>query len=779
MSGEVLQDPFLRDVPTIDGRKVLDSCVLFERIGQGGMGAVYRGRHQMLDIDVAVKCLLPSFSSGNEEMVARFEREARLAARLNHSNIIRVFDINRRHGLHYIVMEYVCGETARERVVRKGRALPLGEAVWIVLEAARGLAAVHEAGIVHRDIKPDNILISTRGEVKLADLGLGRLREETLSSGQLTHSGIAMGTPRYMPPEQWNGLLNVGKPGDVWAMGATLHFLLAGRDAYEGSSLADIMRSVCLEEFPRLKVEGAPGELPPELFRILEQCTEREPDRRFASAVELVAGLEALVDEHGLQGSLSLPAESVGKTSAAVVSPPPRVVDRELTPAPTQAGHADESSVPRTKGARQGRRLWLTALASLGCITIGIVAGSLLTSRFQPRALELPLASASQSSAAAQPEQPEPIEQPKAPEAPAATAPLAKQPEMESKRDPKPPEEPLTAPASPPHIAEPVESAPPLTPAVSTQEPAPATSSVQGTAEAPVAPEEASEPVSVSGADQGPVSAPAPTPPAPRPEIEPRPIPGFTHLARNPQGTHEYRHDATGIVMVLIPGGSCLLGSTEAERNAVIAEVERAEPDPRARELLLGGLRLELGRRETQLPPFLIAKQEVRQSIWRKLMGFVPARAPGDDLPVDNASWDDAKEFCRRASLALPTEAQWEVACRANTTSLYSFGDFIDSTRANCRSAMPTTAAASPTSGPPSTGPLNVETGAPNAFGLQHMHGNVAEWCEDAVSPATRALRGGGWTSPAWACRSASRDGALPDRRRQPRGVRPVFVPGW
>src|SRR4030095_4616068 len=130
------------------------------------------------------------------------------------------------------------------RVLRKG-ALKIGEAISIVLGATRGLAAAHAKGIVHRDIKPDNILVSSEGEVKLADLGLGRMQgaEETPSveeSGGLTMSQVLIGTPLYMPPEQWAGLSKVGMPGDVWALGATLYFLLVGRDAYAGSAKTEV-----------------------------------------------------------------------------------------------------------------------------------------------------------------------------------------------------------------------------------------------------------------------------------------------------------------------------------------------------------------------------------------------------------------------------------------------------------------------------------------------------------------------------------------------------------
>ncbi|MCK5940534.1 MAG: serine/threonine protein kinase, partial [Planctomycetes bacterium] len=148
-------DSNLERVQEVEGYKVLPPCVLYGKIGQGGMGAVYRGRHLNLDIDVAVKCLKPDLTGEDEQFVVRFKREARSAARINHQNVVRVFDVSEEGGLHYIVMELVQGETARQRVQRKGK-LSVGEALEILHGAAAGLGEAHGKGFIHRDIKPDN-----------------------------------------------------------------------------------------------------------------------------------------------------------------------------------------------------------------------------------------------------------------------------------------------------------------------------------------------------------------------------------------------------------------------------------------------------------------------------------------------------------------------------------------------------------------------------------------------------------------------------------------------
>jgi serine/threonine protein kinase len=190
-SDDLLNDPLLRSAPVVEGFKVLDPAVLYAKVGSGGMGAVYRGRHFTLDLDVAVKCLKPSLVDEDPDFVKRFEREARLAASIAHQNVVRVMDVQQRNGVHYLVMEFVRGETAAERVKRKG---PLSEreALAILLGATAGLAETHARGIVHRDIKPDNVLVSLEGRVELADLGLAR------SSGAVDGRSMSMPQSRIM-----------------------------------------------------------------------------------------------------------------------------------------------------------------------------------------------------------------------------------------------------------------------------------------------------------------------------------------------------------------------------------------------------------------------------------------------------------------------------------------------------------------------------------------------------------------------------------------------------
>ena len=293
MSNDPLTDPLLSDVPEVDGFKVLEPCVLHSTLGKGGMGTVYRGRHQNLGVDVAIKCLKPELAREDQQFVARFQREARAAAQLTHSNVVHVYDVRECSGVHYLVMEFVEGENVRERVKRRGP-LPVGEALQIAHGAARGLAAAHRTGMVHRDIKPDNILISRDGVVKVADLGLAKPGD---GQAGMTRSNVVMGTPQYMPPEQWKGVKHVGPQADVWALGATIYFMLTGRHAIGGKKFSEVHLQVTSKPFP--DVRAVRPEAGPELAAVLDRCTRSDPAERYADCSELVVALDELLRAPG------------------------------------------------------------------------------------------------------------------------------------------------------------------------------------------------------------------------------------------------------------------------------------------------------------------------------------------------------------------------------------------------------------------------------------------------------------------------------------------------
>jgi predicted ATPase/Tfp pilus assembly protein PilF len=314
------KDPLLVKVPEVEGYKVLGPCILYEVLGRGGMGVLYRGRHLNLDVDVAVKCLDPGLLVRDEEFVFRFQREARLAARMNHANVVRVYDVSESSGVHYLIMEYVEGEDARRRVHRKGP-LPVQVALQVIEGAARGLAEAHRCGMVHRDIKPDNILISDGGEVKIADLGLAKaISSET----GVTLESTLMGTPRYMPPEQWDDIRSAGPQADIWALGATLYFLLLGEDAIQGEGVYQVMNRLSKEPFPDIR-EKEP-DVPEEVARIIVRATRRDPSSRYPTVEDMMVDIREILGDERVD--LCDTAGMEGRDRSTVESPPQEVLAR-------------------------------------------------------------------------------------------------------------------------------------------------------------------------------------------------------------------------------------------------------------------------------------------------------------------------------------------------------------------------------------------------------------------------------------------------------------------
>jgi serine/threonine-protein kinase len=242
------------------------------------MASVYLACDSELDRPVAVK-LLAENAAADDGLRERFVREARLAARLSHPNIVGVFDAGEDDGRPYIVMEHVEGETLAELLAGRGR-LPADEARGLALQAARGLAHAHAAGLVHRDIKPQNLLLRDEGTLKIADFGIARAAEGTA----LTQAGTVLGTAAYLAPEQALGE-EATPAADVYSLGAVLYELLTGKPPYEFDSLADLADKQRRHAIAPVR-ELAP-DVPRDLEDIVMRCLARNPAYRPASAAEL------------------------------------------------------------------------------------------------------------------------------------------------------------------------------------------------------------------------------------------------------------------------------------------------------------------------------------------------------------------------------------------------------------------------------------------------------------------------------------------------------------
>src|SRR6185295_12059156 len=224
--------------------KAFNHCTIQRKLGQGGMGAVYLAHHPGLNRAVAIK-ILPGDLASNPEFKERFFREARLAARLEHPNVVQVLDVGEQDGIHFISMQYIEGKSL-DAILKEKKKLALNEARAITKRVAVALSAAAKLGIVHRDIKPHNILISKDGVVKVADFGLAKDED---SNRSISEPGVVMGTPYYMSPEQAKGE-KVDHRSDLYSLGATLYHMLTGKRLYDGGSPVTIVLKQGGDEAP-------------------------------------------------------------------------------------------------------------------------------------------------------------------------------------------------------------------------------------------------------------------------------------------------------------------------------------------------------------------------------------------------------------------------------------------------------------------------------------------------------------------------------------------------
>jgi hypothetical protein len=262
-------------------------------LGAGGMGEVYRARDTRLDRDVAIKVLPVAFVQ-DPDRLARFDREAKAIAALSHPNILAIYDTGTHDGHPYVVTELLEGETLRTRLAS---ALPARKAIEYAVQIARGLAAAHDKGLVHRDLKPENVFVLEDGQVKILDFGLARAvpgsaagsgASETVAA--LTDPGSVLGTVGYMAPEQVRGRAMDAR-SDLFALGALLYEMVAGRPAFTRETAADTMSAILKEDAPDLT---GSAERSPALDRIIRHCLEKNPTERFQSARDVAFALEAL-----------------------------------------------------------------------------------------------------------------------------------------------------------------------------------------------------------------------------------------------------------------------------------------------------------------------------------------------------------------------------------------------------------------------------------------------------------------------------------------------------
>jgi len=273
---------------------LIGNYLILEKLGQGGMGVVFKARHRRLGRVGALKILPPSFAR-DRNAVMRFRREVEAAGRLKHPNLVAAQDADEDRGVHFLVMDYVEGRDL-DHVVRERGPLPVAQAVDCLIQAARGLEAAHAEGIIHRDIKPANLMLESAGTVRVLDLGLARIVDAAnpfskTTGGRLTESGMYMGTIDYMAPEQAEDSHRVDHRADIYSLGCTLYYLLTGGEPFPGETV--LKRLLAHMERPAPSLRTARPGVSTALEAAYQKMVAKRPDDRPASMTEVIALLEA------------------------------------------------------------------------------------------------------------------------------------------------------------------------------------------------------------------------------------------------------------------------------------------------------------------------------------------------------------------------------------------------------------------------------------------------------------------------------------------------------
>jgi len=306
-------------------------------LGRGGMGAVYRGYDEMLDRSVAVKVLAPHLV-WEKEFVERFVREARAAAKLKHPNIVTIHDVGQEGGWYYFVMEYLEGRTLTDLIQDRG---PMGveEALRVLRPLADALDYAHHRGLVHRDVKPGNVIVDPAGPVTLTDFGIVRAAQET----RLTATGTIVGTPEYMSPEQAKGLA-VGAHSDQYSLAVVAYEMLSGQVPFEAESTLALLHKIAYDPPPPL--HQARPDLPVEMEQVLVKALAKEPGDRYATVSAFVDALERA--SSAAKVGEAVPAPQVVAPSAGG---PTRLVGPQEIPAPKAAPPPGQPAVPAVSPA--------------------------------------------------------------------------------------------------------------------------------------------------------------------------------------------------------------------------------------------------------------------------------------------------------------------------------------------------------------------------------------------------------------------------------------------
>jgi serine/threonine protein kinase len=686
---------------------------VLRELGRGGMGVVYLAKNKLMDRLEVLKVVKEALLD-RPGAVERFLREIRSAAKLNHANVVAAYSAVQSGELLAFAMEYVEGEDLAKLVQTQGP-LPVVHACDYVQQAALGLQHAFEKNMVHRDIKPQNLILAREGErhiVKVLDFGLAKVTRAENEEAGLTSDRAMLGTPDYIAPEQTLDAANADIRADVYSLGCTLYYLLAGRPPFGARSLGAILMAHQSQEAKPLNLVRP--EVPEELATVVRKMMAKSPAKRYQTPLEVAQTLAPFIKPGATPKSSpelssgAVEAKSVVKKPARVDPPPiPAEPAAEKQPDPTDVWGAltTDSSVsvaprkspvvrkPRaaTVRGRTSRNKWL--------IGGGIAAGMLLIGLLGLWAGGVFRVKTPEGTLVVEVNVPNPDVYVDGGKMTVSWDEGGKKAEIRVQ---------------------------------------PGTREVKVTKDGFAA---FGEQVALSDGQRRVLRA--------RLEQQPRVEPGSGGQPKASPST---------------PTAQDPVIRKEKTADTPVDEGRRAgeERDDNA-------LKLKLCWCPTGTTPgFWMGKYEVTQSEWARLMGSMPSHAldkgKGDRYPIYYVSHDEATEFCRKLTdlernagrlpsgwaYRLPTDAQWEYACRAGTTTATAFGDKLDSTQANFNGDWPHNPEGGAPKGPNRGKAVEVGSFSPNAWGIHDMHGNVGEF---TATPGRH--RGGSWYDSGRNCCSA------------------------
>ncbi|HEV3260242.1 MAG TPA: SUMF1/EgtB/PvdO family nonheme iron enzyme [Gemmataceae bacterium] len=748
---------------------------ILRELGRGGMGVVYEARQTVMNRQVVIKVINKSLLD-NPDAVERFRREVEAAARLAHPNIVTAYDAEQAGELHMLVMEFVPGENMAEVLHKKGP-LPVAYACHFVRQAALGLQHAFEQGMVHRDIKPQNLMLTPKGQVKVLDFGLARLRGAGLQAGGLTQTGAFMGTPEYVSPEQATDARAADIRADLYSLGCTLYFLLTGRPPFTADTAVKLVLAH-IEKEPTPLRELRP-DVPEGLSAVVGRLLAKDPGQRYQTPVELAQALVPFIKA----GAKGAPVSMVSRPQGVASPDKGTIIGAETSrmgrlergggvrapaaqaAAPGDAGDPFTSMVAppdprqklttsaRVKAGRWARQWWLigTAVAVVLVALVGLWASGVFRLRTPEGILVVTV------------NEPTPdvyVDGDKmtvtwGKDGKAAVIGLkpgthkvqvkkdgfsafGEEVELEDGQ-----RRVLTA-----RLVSPAPAA-----AVKLSRPA--------RAEAPFDPENAKE-LQQAWA---------------------------RYLGTNVEEDVDLGQGVK-LTLVLIPPGQFQMGSPDNEEGH--QKDEQKHPVEITEPFYLGKYTVTVGqfRRFVNDAEYKTeAEQAGEEHNWRAVGSFEQT----DEHPVVDVTWNDARAFCEwlgketGKKYRVPTEAEWEYSCRAGTTTPFYSGDSVDKLSEVARVNKAVTDGTAP-----------VGQYKPNGFGLYDMHGNVWQWCQDwydrdyyivvipndsprqdPPGPAAgsfRVNRGGAFPDVSWDCRAAKRDWDAPANRNDLIGFRVVCV---